>query len=305
MSDSAPVTLAPGERLGKDGKPYNYEEWKQKKIEKGEWLSKEEWRAKKEAIEQPKVMTAQEKFDQFQKWMDAGDAPTAPPLKKKPPSRKRKAPTAAEKLKKREDKILKLTKDTNQNPYESLIKRVIVFDTETTGLSNKDEIVEISLIETVEGIKTGRHLHFFINPEAKITKKAVEIHKLTKEKLKKHPRFTEVAPKIFAFIGSASLLAHNAAFDMGMLNRGFVKGGLPPLPAERFIDSCLMARFLFPEAKNSQDALCERFEIDNFTRVTTGIHSAIEDTAQLYHIYRNLSMLLKEKNIDYSHFRLG
>lgn len=324
-----PITLAPGERLGRDGKPYNFEEWKAKKIAAGEWLSPQEFWKKKREVEE-----MEETDDMEVEEVESEDSDdeviilprpslgkggsvrvkkeTVRPTKPRGPAQKKKLPpkkkvTTEQKkaaLIKREKTILELVKKSNENPYSSLIQRLIIFDTETTGIGEKDEIVEISLIETVEGIKTGRKLHFFVNPEAKLTKKAVEIHKLTKQKLKKFPRFTEVAHKILAFIGSSSLLAHNAGFDRRMLNRGFEKAGIPPLPESRFIDSLRIARFLFPGKKNDQDTLCERFEIDNFNRVTTGIHSAMEDTAQLYLIYRNLSAMLKERGIDQGQFRL-
>jgi DNA polymerase-3 subunit epsilon len=266
MTDKQPLTLAPGERIGKNGRPYNYENWKKEKIEKGKWLTEEEWLEK----------VKNKKKDLGQK-----------------ESRKRKS----EQLCKQENKVLKLEND--------IIGRIIIFDTETTGLGKTDEIVEISLIETIEGIKTGRHLHFFINPYAQITKKAQEIHRLTKEKLSSHPRFEKIAYKIAAFIGPSMLMAHNAKFDMGMLNRGFEKAGLDPYPLERFICTAKMARFLFPGVKNTQDALCSRFGIDNFNRVTTGIHSAIEDTIQLYHIYKNMNDILEKKNICPKSFCLG
>ena len=332
-----PVTLAPGERLGRDGKPYNFEEWKAKKIAVGEWLTPDQFFTQKKKNVETEVDSVSMEVDS----MDSDDEPivivSSVKKSKKVHARKKVTPLLIlgkkeivspaslvspvspanlvspvnlvklanqAKLVKRERVILELVKKSNENPYSSLIQRLIIFDTETTGIGEKDEIVEISLIETVEGIKTGRKLHFFINPEAKITKKAVEIHKLTKQRLKKFPRFSEVAHKILAFIGTSSLMAHNAGFDRRMINRGFEKAGISPLPELRFIDSLRIARFLFPGEKNDQNSLCERFEIDNFNRVTTGIHSAMEDTAQLYLIYRQLSKMLKEKGIDQGQFRL-
>ena len=289
MSDR-PVTLQPGWRLGRDGKPYDFEKWKREKIEKGEWY---------DDIDEFKKMKKKEREENIIK--KAIDKGKVSPVE---PENDRKRKSSLEIYRDREEKVLKLADETNETPYDSLVNRVIIFDTETTGIKNDDEIVEISLIETVDGIKTGRHLHFFVNPIAPITKKAFEIHQLTKEKLEEHPRFEQVAHTILGFIGTSSLLAHNAKFDMKMLNRGFIRAGINPFPPERFLCSCLMARFLFPGEKNSQDALCSRFEIDNFNRVTTGIHSAIEDTAQLYHIYVNLCKLLNEKNVDQSNFRL-
>jgi DNA polymerase-3 subunit epsilon len=101
------------------------------------------------------------------------------------------------------------------------------------------------------------------------------------------------------------MMAHNAKFDMGMLNRGMIKGGLRPYPPERFICTKKMANTLFPGERAGQDPLCHKFGVDNFNRETTGIHSAIEDTVQLYHIFRGMIPLLEKKNLCWSMFRLS
>jgi DNA polymerase-3 subunit epsilon len=192
--------------------------------------------------------------------------------------------------------------------YESsddMSRRVVIFDTETTGLGSEHEIVEIAMIETIEGIKTGRYIHFFVNPDCENTKKAYEIHRLTKESLSSHPKFWQIAHKIATFVGTSSMMAHNAKFDMGMLNRGMIKGGLRPYPPERFICTKKMANTLFPGERAGQDPLCHKFGVDNFNRETTGIHSAIEDTVQLYHIFRGMIPLLEKKNLCWSMFRLS
>ena len=188
---------------------------------------------------------------------------------------------------------------------DSPFKREIIFDTETTGLANEDRIVEISLLETIEGIKTGRKLHYFLNPEIRITKKAIEIHRITNEKVKDSPLFKDIAKNIIDFIGGATLVAHNAKFDMRMLNNELNRNGWEKYPEKRFIDTLEIARYLFPKEKNNQDALCERFEIDNHNRKITGIHSAIEDTVHLYQIYNKLTELLKEKRLTPYDFKLN
>jgi DNA polymerase-3 subunit epsilon len=187
---------------------------------------------------------------------------------------------------------------------KSLIDRIVIFDTETTGLGDRDEIVEISLIEMVDGIKTGRGLQFYVRPEKKVPKKAIKIHNLTNEFLQDKPRFKDVAMMVMAFIGSSSLMAHNAKFDRIKLNYELEKCGYDTYPRNRFIDTATMARFIWPGEDNSQDGLCKRFKIDNYNRRTTGIHSAKEDTAHLYLIYRELALRLEEKGYDYSYFRL-
>ena len=181
-------------------------------------------------------------------------------------------------------------------------KRELIFDTETTGLSSEDKIVEISLIETIEGIKTGRSFHCFLNPEVKISKKAVKIHRLTNEKLSNYPTFKQISKKLIDFIGDSTLVAHNANFDMKMLNNEFRRIELPCYGGERFIDTLRMARFLFPGQKNRQDDLCERFGIDNSVRVGTGIHSAKEDTVHLYFIFKKMGEMLRDKNKDVYNF---
>jgi len=220
------------------------------------------------------------------------------PLQEFIENRKRKNEEYVEK----EEKVLRMSNDYQTS--DDMSRRVVIFDTETTGLSDNHEIVEIAMIETIEGIKTGRHLHFFINPDGENTQKAYEIHRLTKESLGSHPKFEQVAHKIASFIGTSTLMAHNAKFDMGMLNRGMVKAGLKPYPPERFICTVKMARQLFPGENNRQDDLCRRFGVDNFNRETTGIHSAIEDTTQLYHCFRAMIPILEKKNLCWSQFRL-
>lgn len=221
------------------------------------------------------------------------------PLKEFIENRKRKNDEYVE----REQKVLKMSEEFEMS--DDMSRRVVIFDTETTGLGAEHEIVEIAMIETIEGIKTGRYLHFFINPDGENTKKAYEIHRLTKESLNSHPKFWQVARRIAAFIGSSSLMAHNASFDMGMLNRGMIKAGLNPYPSKRFICTKKMSKALFPDERASQDYLCHKFGVDNFNRETTGIHSAIEDTTQLYHIFRGMIPLLEKKNLCWSMFRLG
>lgn len=174
------------------------------------------------------------------------------------------------------------------------IRRELVFDTETTGLSNSDKIVEFSLLELIDGIKTGRRLHYFLNPKIKISKRASEIHGITNEKLVDAPTFADVAEDMIRFIGHGTLIAHNAKFDQRMLNNELESIGWAPYPDDRFIDTLDIARFLYPDKKNNQDALCARFNVDNHNRVTTGIHSAYEDTIQLYHVYGKLCSELEK-----------
>lgn len=251
-----------------------FQEWKKKKIERGEWLSPEEYRRKKDI----------ERRD----WL----------LKELAIVNRRLNPRSHEDLKK--EFIIfeeQQNKKRKLNEEENLIKREIILDTETTGLGNSDRIVEISMIEMIDGIKTGRNFHKFLNPETAISKKAIEIHKITNEFVEHCPKFTEIAEDLIKFIGESTIIAHNSNFDMRMLNNELERCGWEKYSKIRFIDTLEIARHLFPGEKNNQDALCQRFQINNSTRAETGIHSAAEDTALLYQIYQKFIELLKEKNL--------
>ena len=262
----------------------SFKEWKKSKIAKGEWLSNEEYRIKKDLerkkeleLELEKINSRlnlkshnilQDDFEEFYK-------------KEIEDSKKRKRSVSPE----------------GENKKRKQIKREIILDTETTGLGNSDKIVEISMLEMVDGIKTGRRYHKFINPEINITKKAQEIHKITNEKLKDCCKFKEIAEEIIKFIGNATIIAHNATFDRRMLNNELRECGWEKYPKERFIDTLEISRYLFPKEKNNQDALCSRFNIENHNRTTTGIHSAAEDTALLFLVYKELEKILQEKEL--------
>lgn len=194
--------------------------------------------------------------------------------------------------------------DKKEDLEEVQFSREIILDTETTGLSDFDKIVEISLLELIDGIKTGRRLHFFFNPKIKISAKAIMVHNITNEKIKNAPLFSEKAEEIIKFIGNATIIAHNASFDRRMLNNELVSCGWEIYPQKRFIDTLEIARYLYPGESNSQDALCARYKIDNHNRVTTGIHSAYEDTIQLYFIYKNLIEELKKQNLTAYDFKI-
>ena len=261
----------------------SFEEWKKKKIERGEWLSPEDFRRKKDI----------ERRDYLLRELEIVN--------------RRLNPRSHEELKKdfetftRNDKKRKLEEDIQD---VGLIKREVILDTETTGLTNLDRIVEISIIEMIDGIKTGRRFHKFLNPEVNITKKAIEIHKITNEKVENCPKFPEVAEDIIKFIGDATIIAHNSNFDMRMINNELERCGWKKYDKTRFIDTLGIARYLFPSQKNNQDALCERFNLNNSIRSETGIHSAVEDTALLYLIYQEFIKLLKEKKLTPYDFKM-
>lgn len=267
------------------GKKVSFEEWKKRKMERGEWLSPEEFRRKKDLerrdylIHELEIVNRrlnprshEELRNDFIDFCNKFDKDESRGIKRK-----------------------NTFEEDEENKRAKEIKREMVLDTETTGLTNSDRIVEISILELVDGIKTGRRFHKFINPETSISKKAIEIHKITNEKVESCPKFGEIAESLIKFIGDATIIAHNSKFDMRMINNELERCGWQKYDPTRFIDTLEIARYLFPEAKNSQDALCERFKIDNTVRKETGIHSAAEDTAHLYLIYKELSSLLEKK----------
>ena len=264
---------------------FNFEEWKKAKQEKGEWLPREEYlkkRRKKRFEEWKKAK--QEKGE----WLSREEYQN---------SRKRKREEEEKELKSHELLIKKIKLD---------VKREVIFDTETTGIGNKDRIVEISFIEVIDGIKTGRSYQSFFNPLIKISKGAYQVHKITNEDVKDAPLFREKVEEIIKFVGNSHLVAHNAKFDMGMINRELISAGWQPFPENRFIDTLKISRYLFPEEKKHKlDTLCERFKVDNSNRVSSQRHSAHEDTILLYHVYCQLNTLLKQKNLTPYDFRLN
>ena len=166
--------------------------------------------------------------------------------------------------------------------------RQVVLDTETTGLYNSDGIVELSLLELVNGIYTGVHIHYYINPIIKSSEAAEKVHNLSCERLRGEPIFEQLAESIISFIGHSQIIAHNANFDMRMLNNELQRAGWMPYPESRFIDTLKLAKEQFPGEKNSLDALCTRFQIDNRARAETGNHNAYDDTLLLYEVYKCL-----------------
>lgn len=166
--------------------------------------------------------------------------------------------------------------------------REIVFDTETTGLDPRDghRLVEFAGIELVERVPTGRHLHLYINPGRGMPAEAQAIHGLSEEFLADKPRFTAVAADILAFVEGATLVAHNAAFDMRFLNYELELCGRGAIGDQRVVDTLELARKRFPGAKHSLDALCQRFGIDRSHRV---LHGALIDAELLADVYVELT----------------
>ena len=165
--------------------------------------------------------------------------------------------------------------------------REIVLDTETTGFepSEGHRIVEIGAIELLNKMPTGRTYHQYINPERNMPKEAFEVHGLGDDFLRDKPVFKTIARAFIEFVGEATLVIHNAAFDMKFLNAELTALGHPGLPMSQSLDTVAMARRKFPGAPASLDALCRRFGIDNSAREK---HGALLDCELLAEVYLEL-----------------
>ena len=168
--------------------------------------------------------------------------------------------------------------------------RQIFLDTETTGLSpeNGDRMVEIGCIEMDNRRLTGRHLHFYLNPERRNGEGAVAVHGLTDEFLADKPLFAHVVDELLEFVSGAEIIIHNAGFDVGFLNEELRRCGKPKFSTHvsAITDTLAMARDQFPGKSNSLDALCKRLEVDNSNRT---LHGALIDANLLAEVYIRLT----------------
>jgi DNA polymerase-3 subunit epsilon len=162
----------------------------------------------------------------------------------------------------------------------------IVLDTETTGISTKEghRIVEIGCIELENLIPTKNKFHCYLNPERKVSKKALEVHGYTDEFLSKQKKFKDVGEQFLEFIKDKRLIIHNAEFDLGHLNNELAIFGKKKLNND-IIDTLILARDKFPGSPVSLDALCKRYRVDNSRRTQ---HTALIDCDLLAKVYVNL-----------------
>ena len=162
----------------------------------------------------------------------------------------------------------------------------IILDTETTGLSVKDghRLVEIGCIELENLIPTKNKFHCYLNPERKVSEKALEVHGYTDEFLSSKKKFKEVAQEFLDFISGKRLIIHNAEFDLSHLNNELKIIGKETLKNE-IVDTLQLARDKYPGSSLSLDALCKRYKIDNSKRVQ---HTALIDCDLLSKVYVNL-----------------
>lgn len=168
----------------------------------------------------------------------------------------------------------------------SFHERVIVLDTETTGLSKEnDRIVEIGGVELIGNLTTGRTFHRYINPyPIKVSDEAYAVHGLSSETLMQYPKFRSVIDEFNEFIGDSPLVIHNAPFDMGFINAEMERNRASAIknPVK---DTLVTARLKYPGQRVTLDALCQRFGVDSSERK---LHGALLDSQLLAEVYISL-----------------
>jgi len=165
--------------------------------------------------------------------------------------------------------------------------RQVVLDTETTGLEPKQghRIIEIGALELVDRQLTGRQFHVYINPDREIDQGALEVHGITEEFLRDKPRFADIADDLLAFADGAELVIHNAPFDIGFIDNELSLAGhqhASITAVATILDTLELARDLHPGQRNSLDALCKRYQVDNSSR---SLHGALLDAEILAEVY--------------------
>ena len=174
--------------------------------------------------------------------------------------------------------------------------RRIVLDTETTGLEPGEghRIIELAGLELADRRPTGRHFHRFLNPERAIDLAATQVHGMTAEDLADKPKFADVAEEFLEFVAGAELLIHNAPFDVAFLNAELTRIGRPGIDTVCSVtDTLMLARETHPGKKNSLDALCERYAVDNTRRT---LHGALLDAQLLADVW--LAMTRGQESLD-------
>ncbi|OUR81793.1 DNA polymerase III subunit epsilon [Cycloclasticus sp. 46_120_T64] len=183
--------------------------------------------------------------------------------------------------------------------------RQVILDTETTGLEPKQghRIIEVGCVELINRRLTGNNFHYYLNPQRDIDEGAVEVHGLTSEFLADKPLYEDIASELYDYLKGAEVVIHNAAFDVGFINHEYrLMGFSQPNMRDwcEVSDSLLMARKKFPGQRNSLDALCKRFDIDNSQRQ---LHGALLDAEILADVYLMLtggqhSLFAEETEVD-------
>ncbi len=165
--------------------------------------------------------------------------------------------------------------------------RQIILDTETTGLeaAQNHRIIEIGCLELVSRRPTGRHFHRYLNPERDIDEGALAVHGITRARLEPEPKFAQIAAELIEFLRGAELIIHNAPFDVAFLDAEFARlpgAALTVTAMCTVVDSWALARQMHPGQRNSLDALCKRYNVDNSGRQ---LHGALLDAQLLGEVY--------------------
>lgn len=165
--------------------------------------------------------------------------------------------------------------------------RQIVLDTETTGLEHEQghRIIEVGAVELVNRRRTGRTFHRYFCPDRAVDPEALKVHGITNEFLAEQPRFAAAVPDLIEFLSGAEIIAHNAAFDVSFLDAEFRR--IPSLNRAvadmcKVVDTLLLARRMHPGQRNTLDALCKRYDVDNSHR---DMHGALLDAQLLLDVY--------------------
>ncbi|GHT95402.1 hypothetical protein FACS1894116_10860 [Betaproteobacteria bacterium] len=176
--------------------------------------------------------------------------------------------------------------------------RQIILDTETTGLNPRrgHRLIEVAGVEMENRRLTGRHLHFYCNPEREVDAGAMSVHGVTNEFLEDKPKFAQIAKELVDFIADAELIIHNAPFDLGFLDMEFARLDLPPTQkiCANVLDTLSMARELHPGKHNNLDALCERYQISNAHRT---LHGALLDAELLAEVYLAMTHQIDQRPV--------
>ncbi len=180
--------------------------------------------------------------------------------------------------------------------------RYIFLDTETTGLyaNQGHRIIEIAAIEIINRRPTNNSFHFYVNPDREIDPAAQEVHGITLDFLQDKPRFTEIASDFIKFVKDATLIIHNAPFDIGFINMELGLIEKPPIEeaVENVIDTLKMAKDMRPGQRNSLDALCRFYNINNSQR---SLHGALLDAQLLAEVYLAMTRGQEDLMIDFQY----
>ena len=178
------------------------------------------------------------------------------------------------------------------------LKRQLVLDTETTGLepSQGHRIIEIGVVEMIDRRLTGNNFHIYLQPDREIDAGAIEVHGITNEFLADKPRFEDIAQELADYLRGAEVIIHNAPFDVGFIDAEYqrMENGLTMASLCEVIDTLVMAREMHPGQRNSLDALCGRYDVDNKHRTK---HGALLDSEILADVY--LAMTGGQKSLGW------